>query len=64
VLAMLPGHIFHIYSLTFHQKRKRKQAQNICKYVTLLCDVQCFSGSNVDVDKFCFACIKTQTMLS
>jgi len=23
-----------------------------------------FSGSNVDVDKFCFACLKAQTMLS
>jgi len=33
------------------------------KYITLLCDVQWFSGSNVDVDKFCFACIKTQMML-
>jgi len=33
-------------------------------YVTLLCDVQWFSGSNVDADKFCSACIKTQTMLS
>jgi len=34
------------------------------KYITLLCDNQWFSGSNVDVDKFCFACIKTQAMLS
>jgi len=34
-----------------------------CKYITLLC-VQCFSNSNVDVDKFCFACIKTRTMLN
>jgi len=31
------------------------------KYITLLCNFQWFS---VDVDKFCFACIKTQTMLS
>jgi len=36
----------------------------ICEYVTLLCEVQCFSGSDVDVDKFCFACIKTWMMLS
>jgi len=34
-----------------------------CKYVVLLC-VQRFSGSNVHVDKFRFACTKTQTMLS
>jgi len=34
------------------------------KYITLLCDIQWFSSSNVDVDKFCFTCIKTQTTLS
>jgi len=36
----------------------------ICEYITLLCDVQCFSGSSVDADKFCVACIETRTMLS